>query len=137
MKRYEFFEHTADVKFRAYGKNAEEQFSNAALALTSVMFNPDKIEEKITKPIKINGNDLKSLLYNFLEELLFLLDTESFITRKVTGIKISEINKKHILTANLVGDKISGKYENIGAVKAVTYNEMEIKKDYAQVVLDV
>ena len=137
MKKYEFFEHTADVKFRAYGKTTEECFSNAVIALTSVMFNPDKIEEKITKSISIKGNDLKSLLYNFLEELLYLIDTESFIIHKVTGIKIGEMNKKHILTATLVGDKIGDKYHNIGSVKAVTYEEMEIKEGYVQVILDV
>ena len=137
MKKYEFFEHTADVKFRAYGKTTEECFSNAVIALTSVMFDPDKIEEKITKSISIKGNDLKSLLYNFLEELLYLIDTESFIIHKVTGIKIGEMNKKHILTATLVGDKIGDKYHNIGSVKAVTYEEMEIKEGYVQVILDV
>jgi len=137
MKKYEFFDHTADTKFRAYGKNIEEQFSNAALALIAVMFDPEKIQEKITKSISIKGSDLKSLLYNFLEELLYLIDTESFIVHKVTGIKIGEINKKHILTATLIGDKISDKYENIGSVKAVTYEEMEIKEGYVQVVLDI
>ena len=137
MKKYEFFEHTADAKFRAYGKSIEEQFSNAALALIAVMFDPEKIQEKITKSITIKGNDLKSLLYNFLEELLYLIDTESFIVHKVTGIKIGEIGKKHILTATLIGDKISDKYENMGSVKAVTYSEMEIKPDYVQVVLDI
>ncbi len=137
MKKYEFLEHTADTKLRAYGKNIEEQFSNAALALTAVMFDPEKIEEKITKSIAIKGSDLKSLLYNFIEELLYLIDTQSFIVHKVTGIKISEMNKKHILSATLIGDKISDKYENFGSVKAVTYNEMEIKPDYVQVVLDI
>ena len=84
MKKYEFFEHTADAKFRAYGKNIGEQFSNAAIALIAVMFDPEKIEEKITKSVTIKGNDLKSLLYNFLEELLYLIDTELFIVHKVT-----------------------------------------------------
>ena len=51
MKKYEFLEHTADTKFRAYGKNLEEQFSNAAIALIAVMFDPEKIEEKIIKSI--------------------------------------------------------------------------------------
>ena len=31
--KYKFLEHTADVKFRAYGNGLEEAFSNAALAL--------------------------------------------------------------------------------------------------------
>mgnify|MGYP006451174011 FL=1 len=37
MKNYEFLEHTADEKFRAYGKTLEEAFINAALATAKIM----------------------------------------------------------------------------------------------------
>ena len=49
MKKYEFLEHTADAKFRAYGKSHEEAFSNAAQAMISVMADPAKIEPKEKK----------------------------------------------------------------------------------------
>jgi SHS2 domain-containing protein len=34
---YEYLEHTADVRFRAYGKSLEQAFENAALAMLNVM----------------------------------------------------------------------------------------------------
>ncbi len=135
--KYEFFEHTADAKFRAYGKNLEECFSNAAEAMISIMIKPETVEPKITKNISVNGTDLKSLLYNFLEELLFLIDAEFFIMHRVASIKINPMGKKYMLNATIEGDKLSEKYSTTGDVKAVTYNEMEVKENYVQVVVDI
>ena len=79
MVKYRFLEHTADAKFQAYGKDMEEAFSNAALAMFSILTDTKKIKKKIKKGIEARGHDLKSLLYNYLEELLFLIDTENFL----------------------------------------------------------
>ena len=130
--KYKYLEHTADVKFQAFGKTLQEAFSNAAYAMINII-SEDKIKNKITKKIKVKGVDKKSLLYAFLEELLFLLNTENFILSKVKEIKI---NKE--LTATLIGDNTKN-YKLNTDVKAVTYNEMFIKeKPYiVQVVLDI
>lgn len=132
--KYKFLPHTADVKFRAFGKSLEEAFSNAALAMFHVMINPKEVKPKIKKNISVEGRDLKALLYNFLEELLVLLDVDNFLLNNVEKIKIKD--KK--LNAVIVGDKI-GKYVTKGDVKAVTFNDMKIKeKPYmVQVVVDV
>lgn len=134
--KYEFLEHTADAKFRAYGKNLEECFANAAEAMASLMVNPEEVEAKATKSVSITGSDLKSLLYNFLEQLLILLDTDSFVLHKVESISINSAGKKYLLSATLAGDS-SEKYEFKTGVKAVTYNEMEVAESYVQVVVDV
>lgn len=134
MKKYKFLPHTADIKFQAFGKSLEEAFSNAALAMFSIMIDPKKVKSKIKKIINVNGNDNKALLYNFLESLLVLLDSESFLLNKIKKLTIKD--KK--LTAVVVGDK-AGDYTTKGDVKAVTFSEMEIKeKPYmVQVVVDV
>ncbi len=135
--KYKFLEHTADAKFQAYGKNLEEAFSNAALAMFSVMCETEKIEPKIEKEIKAEADNKESLLYNFLEELLFLLDSETFFLHEIKNIEIQD-NK---LTATVTGDTKLDKYELHGEVKAVTYNEMFIKqekdKTTVQVVVDL
>ena len=134
--RYKFLSHTADVKFRAYGKNLNIAFGNSAVAMFKAMY-PRRVECKTKKKIKVNGNDLESLLYNFLEELLVLLDSNGFFLSK-TSVKIDE--EKISLEAEVFGDMASN-YEISLQVKAVTFNEMVIKKtkgEYlCQVVLDV
>lgn len=135
--RYQFLEHTADVKFQAFGKTIEEAFLNASLALKeTILKGKVRISEKIKKKIKVSGKDKESLLYNFLEEFLFLLDSEGFIFSKVSKIKI----KNNELTCEVIGDKTKN-YKISNDVKAVTYNSMFVKKEkgkfIVQVVLDV
>ncbi|MFH0978070.1 MAG: archease [Candidatus Woesearchaeota archaeon] len=135
--RYEFFEHTADAKFRAYGKNLEEAFSNAAEAMFSVMVDCTKVKQTEEREISATGSDTKALLYNFLEELLFLLDSEGFFLHSVKSLKI----KGNDLVATVIGDASTEDYSTHGDVKAVTYNEMEIEEKkghcFVQVVVDV
>ena len=135
---YRFLSHTADVKFQAEGKTLEKAFSEAALALKETIAEKIKIREKIKKKIEIQGKDLENLLYNFLEEILFLLDSEEFLFSKIKDLKIDE--KKLILKAVVLGDKASN-YRFSNDVKAITYNSMFVKKEknkyVVQVVLDV
>lgn len=134
--KYEFLEHTGDAKFKAYGNNLEECFTNAAEAMSSLMVDPEKVQGKMTKSISITGSDLKALLYNFLEEIIVLIDTDSFVLHKVQSIKINPASGKYLLNAVLSGDN-SENYKFETGVKAVTYNEMEVTENYVQVVVDI
>ncbi|MEM4366455.1 MAG: archease, partial [Candidatus Woesearchaeota archaeon] len=131
-KKFEFLPHTADAKFRAYGKNIEECFVNAALAVTAIMFDYSRIKPLLKKEVSVNGRDLKALLYNWIEELLYLLDAEGFVLGRIEQLQIKKKEGNGwLLTAVLIGDTDQGKYEVIGpVVKAATYNEMEISDDY-------
>ncbi len=141
MEKYKFLEHTADVKFQAFGKTMEEAFENSALALAETMTKGVKINEKVKWKIDVGGKDDSSLLYNFLEEFLFLLDTEHFVLSRILWIKIEDDE----LEAEVIGDKTAN-YKFTNDIKAVTYNQMFVKKEdkgenkglwVCQVVLDV
>ena len=138
MNNFKFLEHTADIKFQAFGKSLNECFENSALAMIYSQYD-GKIKERIKKKIKVKGKDLENLLYNFLEEILFLIDTKEFLISKIK-IKISKDKKN--LEASLIGDEIKN-YKLTWEVKAVTYNEMFVKHDLknkkwvAQAVIDV
>ena len=133
-EKFKFLEHTADVKFQAYGKTPDKAFENAALAMFNIMYK-GKVASKTRKKIKVEGKDNENLLYNFLEELLFLLDTENFF---LASCKVQMKDNK--LEAELQGDNAK-KYPADIDVKAVTYNEMFVKKErdkwIVQVVVDV
>ena len=124
MENYKFLEHTADVKFQSFGKTIEEAFTNAAYALAETITKKTKIKEKTTWKIDASGKDLPSLLYNFLEEFLFLLDAENFILSKITKINI----KEEELEAEVTGD-LASNYKLTNDVKAITYNEMFVKQE--------
>lgn len=134
--KYKFLPHTADVKFKAYGKTLNESFENSALAMFNIMYTGKiKSSEKIKFYIK--GSDIDNLLYLFLEKLLILLDSKNFLVSK---IKV-KINMENIsMDVLLYGDN-SGNYSLNTGIKSVTYNEMFVKKIngkwVCQVVLDV
>ena len=133
--KYKYLEHTADIKFQAFGKTLEEAFKNASYAMMNIIYE-DKVNEIEIKTIEVKGFDMESLLYRFLEEILFLLNTEDFLLAKIKNIEI----KDNSLTAELTGDKLED-YKLGLDIKAVTYNEMFIRKDknkfVVQVVLDI
>ncbi len=133
MEKFRFLEHTADAKMQAFGSSMEEAFSNAALGMFSLMLEPEKVEGKEEKSISVQGSDTKALLYNWLEELLFLLDSEGFVMHEVKSLEI----KGRELDAVVTGDRVSGRYETHGEVKAATYNEMEIREENGGIVLQV
>ena len=102
-----------------------------------------KVKSVIKKKIIINGKDKESLLYNFLEEFLFLLDAEDFLLSKINKINKIDITSGKLI-AEVTGDKASN-YKFTNDVKAITYNEMFVKQEKSkgkdkficQVVVDV
>ena len=140
LKKYRFLEHTADAKFQAYGKSLEEAYKNAAYAMVSLMWDREKIERKIQKTVKAEGTDLEQLLVNFLEEILYLLDSQMFLLHAVDKIQIQRIAEGYVLEGLFLGDECGKDHQPYGDVKAVTYNEMEIHTNnrfMVQVVVDV
>ncbi len=136
MIKFRFLKHTADVKFRAFGKNTEKVFENSALAMKESICGKINVKEAKERIIRVKGTDFESLLYKFLEEIIYLLDTGGFLISKVREIKIKDFK----LTAKISGDWAI-RYKFTNSVKAVTYNEMFIKHEkdkwISQVVLDV
>ncbi|MEK6873339.1 MAG: archease [Nanoarchaeota archaeon] len=134
--KYKFLSHTADVKFKAYGKTLNESFENSALAMFNLMYN-GKVKSIKKLDFSVKGKDIDNLLYNFLEELLILLDSKNFF---ISRAKVKIDKKNMSLKTVLHGDKSSNYQLGLG-VKAVTYNEMFVKKVsdkwVCQVVLDV
>jgi SHS2 domain-containing protein len=132
---YEILEHTADLKIRAYGKDLPELFSH----LLRGMFEscqPNLIDETpaVSREVAIKSSNLESLLVDFLSEALYLSDVNNEAYFETKFEKLTE--------TELVG-KIKGrKVRNFGLeIKAVTWHELEIKKEgdswQATVIFDV
>lgn len=140
MKKFEFVDiTTADVAFVAYGKDLNELFANAALAMFEVMINTKQIKVSTTRKVEVKGNDLQSLMFNWLNELLVYVDAENLAFSEF-DVRINE--KDFSLKAECLGEKIdTKKHETRTVVKSATYHLMEIKKAddkwKAQVILDI
>jgi SHS2 domain-containing protein len=140
MKKFEFVDiTTADVAFVAHGRDLNELFANSALAMFEVMVNTKQIKPKIEKKIKVKAEDLKSLLFSWLNELLVYVDGDN-IAFSEFDVKVD--GKKFELAAKCKGEKIDRKmHETRTAVKSCTYHQMKVEKTKegwkAQVILDI
>ena len=136
---YKFLEHTADLKIFVSEKNMEKAFESSASAVKEAICGKINVKKAVKKSMVVSGKDPEALLYNFLEEFLYLLDAESFLFSKIESLKITK-KDKYVLEADISGDKASN-YKFSNDVKAITYNEMFVRvsknKCEIQFVLDV
>ena len=145
MISFEYLEHTADVKFRAYGHTPEEMLSHAAAALFAAMIPPAQVEARESWQVELQGEDLEDLAYQWLSEIIFLFETESavFSTFKIALLEQDgwDGTGGWRLSAEIGGERMDPqRHSFLCEVKAVTRHKFAIRKNdlwCIQVVLDV
>ena len=126
MKKFEYFDVTADIGFYAFGKNLNEAFENAGLAMFNIISDTDNIDSDKAIEFEITSEDMVSLLYDYLEELLFYHEVE-FMLFSEFDIEIGEIDNNYNLKAIIKGESINwDKHERDCEIKAVTFHQMEV-----------
>ena len=125
MKKFEYFEATADIGFKAYGNNLNEAFENAGLAIFNIISDTSNVEPKKEISFKVRSEDEISLLYDFLEELLFYHEIE-FMLFSEFHVEIDDMLQ---LRATIRGEAIDwDRHERKTEIKAITYHKMDVRK---------
>ena len=123
MKKFEYFDVTADIGFFAYGKSLDEAFENAGLAIFNIISDTDGIDAEIERSFEITSEDEVSLLYDFLEELLFLHEVEFMLFSEFHV----EIDENLHLKSTVKGEAIDwDKHERKTEIKAITFHMMDV-----------
>ncbi|MCX8189252.1 MAG: archease [Nitrososphaeria archaeon] len=123
---YRILEHVSDAYVEVSGSSLEECFSKAGLAVVDIMVDLDSISPTSSLDVKVEGFDLYSLLYNFLEDVLVRVSGGEFLPCKI-DTKIDRASEGFILYAKYFGEPFAlGKHRAKVEVKAVTYHLMEI-----------
>lgn len=126
---FKYFDTTADIGIETKSNDISDAFINSALGTMNLITDIEKIQTKITKDIYIKSEDEYGLLYDWITELLILLDSENFIASQY-DINIKQENNLYILQGNISGDIYDTTVYNYKTeVKAITYHEMNIQKE--------
>lgn len=134
---YEILEHPADEKFRAEGETVEEAFSEVVKAFSEIVGGEGGMYRH---EIRLESEGYEALLFDFLDELILLQDTEGVVVSHAESLEIEDTEKGHRLTAEVLVDDISDGMALLD-IKAPTYSEMKV--DYEdgrwilQAVLDI
>jgi len=139
-KKYELFDHTADIGLHIYGRNLRELFAAAAEALIAQLTDPRRIEPAEEKRIELQEDSPEELLRSWMTELLYLYTSERWLCAKADFESLTH----NCLAAAVRGEKAdTARHEITGEVKAVTWHRLKIKRLepegilQATVVLDV
>ena len=134
---FEFIDHTADAGIRVEAPTLEDLFEIAGLAFTELVTNVDLLDCRVERRFQLQEGDIETLLVSWLQELLYLLDTEDLVFGRLQ-VKLHNYS----LEAAAWGDVFD---PNIHAmkteIKAVTYHQLEVSKSdqgwQAQVIFDI
>lgn len=127
--------HTADVYLEVYAPNLDQAFEEAGVALFEVMTDTSKVSAKLTHRFRIDAEDLHSLLFDYVRELLYLVDAEEYLFSEFK-VRIRKIKGTYTLSAIVKGEKIDrGRHLTKTEIKAPTYAQMEIIESEKEVIL--
>jgi SHS2 domain-containing protein len=133
---------TADIAFEATGRDLAELFSDAADATTNVMIdNIDAIQPRETRQIELSNDKLDMLLFDLLQELIFLKDAERLLLR-VREVQIATRDEIYFVKATTWGEPLDAERHHQRAdVKAVTLHDFFVEQTEggwkARVLLDI
>jgi len=130
----------ADLAFEATGKDLNDLFTNAAMAMLTSQADVKTVTAKITKKVVLENEDVSQLLFDFLSEIIYFKDAEQFVFKTVK-VAVTK-NAVYKLVADLKGEKIDQKKHKLGNdLKAVTYHEFKVEQTpkgwRCQVVVDI
>ena len=135
---FEILEHSADEKFHAEGSTKEEALKEVVRAFAAIV--GGDTHGHYHHDISVEAESLESLLYDFLDELIFLQDSEGIVISHAEKLSLEELRDGWQLETTVLTDTITAEMSLLD-IKAPTYNEMKVdyqdKKWVLEAVLDV
>jgi SHS2 domain-containing protein len=137
-KRWSHFHHGADIGVRGTGASKGEAFEQAAVALTAVITDPERVAPSQSVTIYCEAPDDELLLADWLNALVY-----EMATRKMLFSRFEVHCEDHRLHATAWGEKVDvTKHEPAVEIKGATYTCLQVRQDetgewVAQCVVDV
>lgn len=135
---YEIFEHTADLGLRIRATDLPTLFTDAARGLTSMIAaNLDAIRPVREVPLRVTGERLDLLLFDWLTEILYLFESERILLAQF-DVRLAG----DVLEATARGEPLDEtRHQLEHEVKAITYHGLKVEQTsdgwLAEVIVDI
>lgn len=138
MPVFEVIEHTADIGIRSFGRTEADVFQNAALGMFSLIARLGQVSEALCFKISVDAEDRETLLVEWLNELLYLYDSQDVLLERFEIDRLDET----ALEGKAYGEKIDRqRHELVTDIKAATYHMLRVNRTQdgwtAEVIFDV
>ena len=139
---YSLLEHEADIGIRGTGDCWECAFVGGAKALLEIMADPASVSGSRDYKIAVRGHDLGALFVSWLNEILFLRDTEGMLFSDFEAHIERGKDELYTLEAIARGEELSPEKHGLKIeVKAATFSGLrwgeEEGRRFVQCLLDV
>ena len=135
---YETFEHTADLGLRVRSGDLENLFAEAARGLFSMIVPElDTVRPEHERQFEIAGKERDYLLFDWLNELLYVFDTEHVLLADF-DVQLTPVG----LNATARGEPFDPERHHLDhEVKAITYHGLHVEQQgnvwQAEVIVDI
>jgi len=130
MKRYKLIEHTADMGLVAYGHDLADAFANAAYGLFAIIADLGRVKEKESRQIELQEEDVETLLFEWLNRLLYVFDVEMLLLKRFDMEHFDDSSLK----ATCYGEKYDpARHRLKRGVKSATYHMLKVDRERNQV----
>ena len=135
---FEFFEHTADLGLRVTADSVEELYIEAARGFFSLIVeNLDDVRPEQDRSFTINGTDHSYLLFDWLNELLYVFDTTHLL---LADFKVT-LDESGLRAVARGEPWDPDRHHLTHEVKAITYHGLEVTRSddtwRAEVIVDI
>lgn len=128
--KYKFIDHTADIAVEAAGSTYEELFLAALEGWKNSVMDLEECETLTeNKSINFEEDSIEELLVCFLQEFNYHFETRRIFPLNVNDLKIIDNEKVFQLESNIVFCRISDTVDVKNEIKAVTFHQLDIKKE--------
>jgi SHS2 domain-containing protein len=139
---FEFVAHTADIAVRLTAPSVAGLFEAAAAAFTEAVTNRGTVRPADSREIRLDAPELDLLLVDWLNELLFLFETEGLLVARAE-VDVVDVDEAAVsLRATVRGERRDASRHGVKVlVKGVTYHGLAIERAgegyVATVILDI
>ncbi|MBF0487825.1 MAG: archease [Nitrospirae bacterium] len=125
MENIEILDISGDLGIKVSAPAIEAVFETAALGFYSLTTNIDNVEPLTALQVTVTEDTPERLLVAWLNELIYLFDTDGFIGKQAT---IESLDNHHI-AAEIKGEYFDPEKHDCGyLIKAATYHKLQLDK---------
>jgi len=135
---WQHFDHQADIGIRGVGPSPEEAFAQAAMALTAIVTDPDRVRPVQEETLHCQAPQLEILFVDWINAVIYAMTTRYMLFAKF------QVNiRDQSLQASLFGERVDRqRHEPAVEIKGATFTELGVfRRDdgnwCAQCVVDV
>jgi SHS2 domain-containing protein len=130
---YEYLDHTADIQLHGWGDSLERALEQVGIAMIGYMTSLGRVEinkqqsDEHATDIEIKGHDLPSLVFNFLQEWLYIFHEVGFVAKEIA---VQPIDRETFSVSSSAKGEVAdwNRHTQGTEVKAVTYSHLQVEE---------